>query len=81
MDGIMVELILYTDNSCISMDELRKYVDINLPCKQETIGEIKYYGIMKNHKRVVEVSSLLYSTDYINTTEVEVAIQKMSDIL
>ena len=36
---------------------------------------------MKNHKRVVEVSSLLYSTDYINTTEVEVAIQKMSDIL
>ena len=80
MDGIMVELILWTDNAAVPIKDLSRTVGI-FPVKCESIGDIKHYGEHKNLERIVETSSLLYSTGYIDTADVEVAVNKMADIL
>ena len=80
MDGIMVELILWTDNAAVPIKDLSRAVGIS-PVKCESIGDIKHYGEHKNLERVVETSSLLYSTGYIDTADVEAAVNKMADIL
>lgn len=47
--------------------------------KIRSIGDVIYYGEFKNLKRVVDTSSLLYSTEYINTIDVEDATKNMLD--
>ena len=76
----MVELILWTDNAAVPIKDLSRTVGIP-SVKCESIGDIKHYGEHKNLERVVETSSLLYSTGYIDTADVEVAVNKMADIL
>lgn len=80
MDGIMVELILWSDNADVSMNDLSQAIGI-FPVECESIGETKYYGSSKKYERVVDTSSLLYSTGYIDTAEVEVATNKMVDVI
>lgn len=45
------------------------------------MGEIRCIGPNKNIEKINEESSLLYSTDYIKTVEVEHAMPKMIDML
>ena len=80
MDGIMVELILWTDNADTSMADLSRAIGI-FPVKCESIGDVKRIGPFKQSERVVDTSSLLYSTGYIDTIEVETAINKMVDMI
>ena len=80
MEGIMVEFVLWSNRPEIPMDHISQTIGI-FPVDQEVIGDIKYYGQFKNLRRVVDTSSLLYSTDYINTVEVEFAIRKMINII
>ena len=75
MDGIMVELILWTDNADTSIADLSRAIGI-FPVKCESIGDVK-----QQSERVVDTSSLLYSTGYIDTIEVETAINKMVDMI
>lgn len=76
----MVELILWTDNADIPMRDLSRTVGIE-PAELLSKGDVVYYGEHKNLKRVADISSLRYSTGYINTADVEVAVNKMADIL
>ena len=80
MNGIMVELILWTDNPNIDINKISQIIGI-FPVEQESIDDIKYYGELKNLKRNIDVSSLMYSTDYIDTTEVDYALKKMINII
>lgn len=80
MKGIMVELILWTENPQIDIENISKIINI-YPVEKESIGDIKYYGEFKNLKRVIDASSLVYSTGYINTKEVEQAFRKMLSII
>ena len=80
MDGIMVELILWTDNADIPMRDLSRTIGIE-PAELLSKGDVVYYGEHKNLERVADISSLRYSTGYINTADVEVAVNKMADIL
>ena len=80
VNGIMVELVLWSENQAISMDNIKRSIDI-FPVEQETIGDIKRYGKAKKLQRIIETSSLLYSTGYIDTIEVEVAAKKMTSML
>lgn len=76
----MVELILWSDNADISMNDLSQAIGI-FPAECESIGDIKRYGAFKNFERAVDTSSLMYSTGYIDTIEVEIAINKMISII
>ncbi len=80
MNGIMVELILWTEDPKIDIDNISRIINI-YPVEKESMGNVKYYGEMKNLKRVIDASSLVYSTGYINTIEVEQAIRKMINII
>ena len=80
MNGIMVEFTLWTENPEIDIDNISQIINI-FPVEKESIGDIKYYGELKTFKRIIDVSSLMYSTNYINTIEVEDAIQKMISII
>ncbi len=80
MNGIMVELILWTENPEIDIDNISRIINI-YPVEKESMGNIKYYGELKNLNRVIDASSLVYSTGYINTIEVEQAIRKMINII
>lgn len=80
MDGIMVELVLWSENPETPIDEISQAIGI-FPVEEEKIGEIKYFGKQKMLSRKVEVSSLLYATDYVNTTEVETALHEMANII
>lgn len=78
MNGIMVEFILWSDNPKINMHEIGDSINL-YPLKIRSIGDVIYYGEFKNLKRVVDTSSLLYSTEYINTIDVEDATKNMLD--
>lgn len=80
MDGIMVELILWSDNADISMNDLSQAIGI-FPVECKSVGDVKHYGAFKNFERVVGTSSLMYSTGYIDIIEVEFAINKMISII
>lgn len=80
MDGIMVEFTLWTENPEIDIDNISQIINI-FPVEKESIGDIKYYGELNNFKRIVDTSSLMYSTGYINTIEVEYAIKKMFSLI
>lgn len=80
MEGIMIELILWSENPEIPIDEISQSIGI-FPVEEERIGETKYFGKQKKLSRRVEVSSLLYATDYVNTTEVETALHEMACII
>ena len=80
VDGIAVELILWTDNADIPMRDLSRTIGIE-PAELLSKGDVVYYGEHKNLERVADISSLRYSTGYINTADVEVAVNKMADIL
>lgn len=80
MYGIMTEFILWSDNPETPINHISQSIDI-LPVEQEVIGDIKYYGEFKNLERIVDASSLMYSTGYIDTIEVEVALHKMINII
>lgn len=76
----MVELILWTDNADISMQDLSQTIGI-VPVELLSKGDVIYYGEHKNLERVVDISSLRYSTGYIDTVEVETAVNKMVNII
>lgn len=76
MNGIKVELILLSNDPNVQIDVISQLIDI-FPVEKESIGDIKYFGETNNFKREVDISSLMYSTDYIKTDEVEVAIKNM----
>ena len=76
----MVELVLWSDNADISMNDLSQAIGI-FPVECESIGDIKRYGALKKFERVVDTSSLMYSTGYIDTIETEFAINKMINII
>ena len=80
MEGIMVEFILWTDNPKTDIYKISHYIGIQ-PIEKKRIGEIRYIGPNKNIEKINEESSLLYSTDYIKTVEVEHAMPKMIDML
>ena len=80
MDGIMAEMILWSDNANISMSDLSQSIGI-FPVECESIGDVKHYGKDKSLERTVDTSSLLYSTGYIDTVEVESAVNKMVGII
>lgn len=80
MNKIMVEFTLWTENPEIDIDNISRIINI-FPVEKESIGDIKYYGELKNFSRIVDVSSLMYSTGYIDTIEVEYAIKKMVSII
>lgn len=80
MNGIMVEFTLWTENPEIDINEISQIINI-FPVEKESIGDIIYYGELKDFKRIVDVSSLMYSTGYINTIDVEYAIKKMISII
>ena len=80
MNGIMVELILWTEDPKIDIDNISRIINI-YPVEKESMGNVKYYGELKNLKRGIDASSLVYSTGYINTIEVEQAIRKMINII
>lgn len=76
----MIEFILWTEDPEIDIDSISGIINI-LPVEKESMGAVKYYGEFKNLKRVVDASSLVYSTGYINTTEVEQALREMIKII
>lgn len=76
----MVELILWTDDAKTSIDEVCKSINL-YPVEKESMGAVKFYGESKQMKRIVDVSSLMYSTDYIETIEVECAVNKMISMI
>lgn len=76
MDGIIIELILFSDNPNLEIDTVSEFINI-FPVNKESIGDTVYFGETKNFKREVDISSLMYSTEYIKTDEVEVAIKNM----
>ena len=80
MEGIMVEFILWTDNPKTDIDKISHYIGIQ-PIEKKRMGEMRYIGPNKNIEKINEESSLLYSTDYIKTVEVEHAMPKMIDML
>ena len=53
----MVELILWTDNADISMQDLSQTIGI-VPVELLSKGDVIYYGEHKNLERVVDISSL-----------------------
>ena len=80
MEGIMVEFILWTDNPKTDIDKISHYIGTQ-PIEKKRMGEMRYIGPNKNIEKINEESSLLYSTDYIKTVEVEHAMPKMIDML
>ncbi len=80
MNRIMIEFTLWSENPEVDIDNISKIINI-FPVEIESIGDIKYYGEKNNLKRYVDVSSLMYSTDYINTIEVEYALKKMFSLI
>ena len=76
----MVELVLWSDNADISMNDLSQ-TNIIFTVEYESICDIKRYGALKKFERVVDTSSLMYSTGYIDTIETEFAINKMINII
>lgn len=80
MNRIMIEFTLWSENPEVDIDNISKIINI-FPVEIESIGDIKYYGEKNNLKRYVDVSSLMYSTDYINTIEVECALKKMFSLI
>lgn len=76
MDGIMIELILFSDNPNLEINDVSEFINI-FPVDKESIGDTVYFGETNNFKREVDISSLMYSTEYIKTNEVEVAIENM----
>lgn len=80
MHEIMAEFILWTENPEINIDRIRERINLS-PVDKEYLGDVKYLGGNKSIKRIVDASSLLYSTDYIDTIEVEVVMQKMIEML
>ena len=76
----MAEFILWTENPEINIDRIRERINLS-PVDKEYLGDVKYLGGNKSIKRIVDASSLLYSTDYIDTIEVEVVMQKMIEML
>ena len=80
MNRIMIEFTLWSENPEVDIDNIIKIINI-FPVEIESIGDIKYYGEKNNLKRYADVSSLMYSTDYINTIEVEYALKKMFSLI
>ena len=80
MNRIMIEFTLWSENPEVDIDNISKIINI-FPVEIESIGDIKYYGEKNNLKRYVDVSSLMYSTDYINTIEVEYSLKKMFSLI
>nr|WP_294670244.1 DUF4279 domain-containing protein [uncultured Ruminococcus sp.] len=80
MDKMMIEFTLWTENPEVDIDSLSQIIDI-FPVEKESIGDIKYYGKESNLKRIVDVSSLMYSTGYVNTIEVEYALEKILNLI
>ena len=80
MNRIMNEFTLWSENPEVDIDNISKIINI-FPVEIESIGDIKYYGEKNNLKRYVDVSSLMYSTYYINTIEVEYALKKMFSLI
>lgn len=80
MNRIMIEFTLWSENPEVDIDNIRKIINI-FPVEIESIGDIKYYGEKNNLKSYADVSSLMYSTDYINTIEVEYALKKMFSLI
>ena len=80
MNRIMIEFTLWSENPEVDIDNIRKIINI-FPVEIESISDIKYYGEKNNLKRYADVSSLMYSTDYINTIEVEYALKKMFSLI
>lgn len=76
----MIELILWTDNPKISIEEISRLIRI-VPVEIESIGDIRFYGKDKNQKRTIDVSSIMVSTGYVESIEVEDAVKKMNDLL
>ena len=80
MNRIMIEFTLWTENPEVDIDNINQIIDI-FPVEKESIGDIKYYGEKNKLKRYADVSSLMYSTGYINTIEVEYALKKMLSLI
>ena len=80
MHEIMAEFILWTENPEINIDRISEKINLS-PVNKEYLGDVKYVGGTKSIKRIVDASSLRYSTDYIDTIEVEVVMQKMIEML
>lgn len=80
MDGIKIELILFSDNPNLDVDLVSKFIGI-FPVNKESIGDTVYFGETNNLKREVDVSSLMYSTECIKTVEVEVAIKNVVKLI
>lgn len=80
MHEIMAEFILWTENPEINIDRISERINLS-PVDKEYLGDVKYLGGNKSIKRIVDASSLLYSTDYIDTIEVEIVMQKMIEML
>lgn len=80
MNGIMVELILWSNNPDLLMQEIEKTIKMQA-ISLEVMGDIKKYGEKKELTRMIDVSSLTYSTKYVDTIDVEKAIAVMLEMI
>lgn len=80
MQGIKVELILWSNNKDFNIDKVISVLGIPYSDKEKK-GEIVKYGEKKQLRRVATESSVVYSTQYVKTNEIMVAISELLDFI
>lgn len=80
MQGIKVELILWSNDKDFNIDEAISVLGIPYSDKEKK-GEIVKYGEKKQLWRVATESSVVYSTQYVKTNEIMVAVSELLDII
>lgn len=76
--AIMTEFILYADD--FPVDEAIKIIGINkYECEKN--GDVIFYGENKDLQRTADCSSITYSTDYIETNDINRSVEIMLKML